>query len=316
MVRRTALLALGALSTLSMAQISDDFESGWDQTKWPISAPDCNQGGTVSLDTTVAHSGSNSMKVVGGPNGYCGHIFFGTTQVPTGDVYVRAWIRLQTALGSNHVTFIIMPDTAQGGKHLRIGGQSQVLDYNRESDDATLPDLSPNGIASTVTLPTGAFQCFEYHLGTDGTIETWLNGSLIPGMTVGPGVDNPNDAGWTRASYIPEITGVNFGWEAYSGDVNTVWFDDISIASTRVGCGPGSPGGPGSSTTGRSSTSGPTSTSRPSTTIPPPTSRTTTATGPTQTHYGQCGGIGYSGPTVCASGTTCQVLNPYYSQCL
>nr|1AZ6_A Chain A, CELLOBIOHYDROLASE I [Trichoderma reesei]1AZH_A Chain A, CELLOBIOHYDROLASE I [Trichoderma reesei]5X3C_A Chain A, Exoglucanase 1 [Trichoderma reesei] len=36
----------------------------------------------------------------------------------------------------------------------------------------------------------------------------------------------------------------------------------------------------------------------------------------TQSHAGQCGGIGYSGPTVCASGTTCQVLNPYYSQCL
>ncbi|KAK7454015.1 hypothetical protein VKT23_011525 [Stygiomarasmius scandens] len=32
--------------------------------------------------------------------------------------------------------------------------------------------------------------------------------------------------------------------------------------------------------------------------------------------YGQCGGIGYSGPTQCASGSTCTVSNPYYSQCL
>ncbi|EKM54287.1 glycoside hydrolase family 7 protein [Phanerochaete carnosa HHB-10118-sp] len=31
--------------------------------------------------------------------------------------------------------------------------------------------------------------------------------------------------------------------------------------------------------------------------------------------WGQCGGTGYSGPTVCASGFTCHVLNPYYSQC-
>ncbi|KAK6357997.1 hypothetical protein TWF730_007351 [Orbilia blumenaviensis] len=31
--------------------------------------------------------------------------------------------------------------------------------------------------------------------------------------------------------------------------------------------------------------------------------------------YGQCGGNGWTGPTSCASGT-CQVLNPYYSQCL
>jgi hypothetical protein len=54
-------------------------------------APDCNQGGTVSLDTTKAHSGSNSMKVVGA-GGYCGHAFFGTTKVPSGDVYVRTWL--------------------------------------------------------------------------------------------------------------------------------------------------------------------------------------------------------------------------------
>ncbi|GJE99510.1 CBM1 domain-containing protein [Phanerochaete sordida] len=32
--------------------------------------------------------------------------------------------------------------------------------------------------------------------------------------------------------------------------------------------------------------------------------------------WGQCGGIGWTGATTCVSGTTCQVLNPYYSQCL
>jgi endo-1,4-beta-xylanase len=32
--------------------------------------------------------------------------------------------------------------------------------------------------------------------------------------------------------------------------------------------------------------------------------------------WGQCGGQGYTGCTVCASGSTCQVGNPYYSQCL
>ncbi|KAF8603339.1 hypothetical protein BDV93DRAFT_442428 [Ceratobasidium sp. AG-I] len=32
--------------------------------------------------------------------------------------------------------------------------------------------------------------------------------------------------------------------------------------------------------------------------------------------YGQCGGIGYTGSTVCDSGTTCTVINSYYYQCL
>ncbi|KAH9902641.1 endo-1,4-B-xylanase A [Cubamyces lactineus] len=32
--------------------------------------------------------------------------------------------------------------------------------------------------------------------------------------------------------------------------------------------------------------------------------------------WGQCGGIGWTGPTTCVAGTVCTVLNPYYSQCL
>ncbi|GFF29321.1 probable feruloyl esterase C [Aspergillus udagawae] len=35
-----------------------------------------------------------------------------------------------------------------------------------------------------------------------------------------------------------------------------------------------------------------------------------------QSVYGQCGGIGWSGPTQCATGACCSYQNPYYSQCL
>ena len=130
-----------------------------------------------------------------------------------------------------------MPDSPQGANEfLRIGGQSDILMYNRETDDATLPDLSPQGIAASAALPTGAFQCFEYHIGTDGTIQTWLNNETVAGLTVGPGITNPNAQGWERESYKPKITGVYFGWESYSGDVNTFWYDDIVVSSTRVGC--------------------------------------------------------------------------------
>ncbi|KZS87210.1 hypothetical protein SISNIDRAFT_491270 [Sistotremastrum niveocremeum HHB9708] len=42
--------------------------------------------------------------------------------------------------------------------------------------------------------------------------------------------------------------------------------------------------------------------------------------GPTnapQTLYGQCGGEGYTGPSVCATSLTCSAIAPpYYSQCL
>ncbi|KAG6863887.1 Exoglucanase 1 [Blastosporella zonata] len=60
-----------------------------------------------------------------------------------------------------------------------------------------------------------------------------------------------------------------------------------------------------SSTTTKASTTSTTTTSAPA----------STATG-TQAKYGQCGGIGWTGPTVCAAGSTCTLNNAYYSQCL
>ncbi|KAK8030621.1 hypothetical protein PG990_000355 [Apiospora arundinis] len=152
MVRQTAVAVAGlalALAPVSLAQVSEGFENGWDQAKWPTYANDCNQGGKVTLDSSTAHSGKNSMRV-DGAGGYCGHIFFGTKSVPSGDIYVRTYLKASKALTDAHVSFITMPDSAQGNnKHLRIGGQSKILMYNRESDDATLPDLSPQGIAAS-----------------------------------------------------------------------------------------------------------------------------------------------------------------------
>ncbi|KAL3423002.1 acetyl xylan esterase [Phlyctema vagabunda] len=59
------------------------------------------------------------------------------------------------------------------------------------------------------------------------------------------------------------------------------------------------------------------------TTVAPGPTVTTTAGGTAPTsgagtvaRYGQCGGQGYSGPTVCVSPYTCTAANAYYSQCL
>jgi hypothetical protein len=59
------------------------------------------------------------------------------------------------------------------------------------------------------------------------------------------------------------------------------------------------------------SATGPASTT---TTTPPVTS--TQPSGSSQTHWGQCGGSGWTGPTTCVSPYNCVSQNAYYSQCL
>jgi hypothetical protein len=52
------------------------------------------------------------------------------------------------------------------------------------------------------------------------------------------------------------------------------------------------------------------------TTASQPSTTTAPTAGTTQSKWGQCGGSGWTGPTACASGSTCSSANPWYSQCL
>jgi len=65
-------------------------------------------------------------------------------------------------------------------------------------------------------------------------------------------------------------------------------------------------------------TSKSTSTTKVATTTTSAVVHTTTppSTGPTVPKFGQCGGSGWTGGTVCASGSTCTASSTYYSQCL
>jgi beta-glucosidase len=91
------------------------------------------------------------------------------------------------------------------------------------------------------------------------------------------------------------------------------------VSSSSSSSGSGSSGGSSSSssssTTSKAASSSSTGSSASKTTTSTSTT-TTTASGATQTHYGQCGGVGWTGPTACASPYTCTYSSAYYSQCL
>lgn len=111
----------------------------------------------------------------------------------------------------------------------------------------------------------------------------------------------------------------------------------VFYASGTVSGGGGSSSSPtaatSSSATSRSSTISSSTSVRPTTSSTSSTSAkttssstkvtvtsTTTSSPPVATcsaaKYAQCGGTGFTGCTACASGSTCQVQNAYYSQCL
>ncbi len=227
--------------------LSDDFEetpTGGppNPALWTISQPDCTGTGTLAVDDTQAHSGKHSVRVDGGA-GYCDHIFFANSSAISSigaQIYARLFLRLDAPLGQGHVTFLAMKDTADKGDDVRMGGQDAVLMYNRQSDDATLPVLSPTGVGDSIAPSPQKWVCIELHFDEGaGTIDTWVNGQEIAGLVEnGTAVPDISTQWLSRAGWKPSLSDFRLGWESYSGQTMTLWFDDVALAATRIGCGP------------------------------------------------------------------------------
>ncbi len=226
--------------------LSDDFEATAvggppNPALWTIAQPDCTGTGKLAVDDSQAHSGKHSVRVDGG-GGYCDHIFFANSSAIAGlgaQVYARLFLRLSAPLGAGHVTFLAMKDTADKGDDVRMGGQDMVLMYNRQSDDATLPVLSPTGVGDSVAIAQETWTCVEFHFDeTAGTIDTWVDSKEIPGLVEnGTSVADISTQWLSRAGWKPSLADFRLGWESYSGQTMTLWFDDVALAAKRIGCG-------------------------------------------------------------------------------
>ncbi|WP_436533623.1 cellulose-binding domain-containing protein [Actinoplanes sp. HUAS TT8] len=221
---------------------SDGFESQTGSTPsgaWAVTSPDCSGAGTATIDRTVAHTGSTSLKITGAA-GYCNHVFARNTTLisaVSNTWYVRYWVRHTTALPAAHVAAVAMTDANDGGKDLRFGGQNGALQFNRASDDATLPEQSPAGVALSKPLPVDTWNCVEFKVsGTDGTIETWLNGTSVPGLLEDGVATHDIDSQWLNRTWRPALTDLKLGWESYGDGADTLWYDDVAVSGSRNGC--------------------------------------------------------------------------------
>ncbi|KAA2252187.1 cellulose-binding protein [Solihabitans fulvus] len=217
----------------------DGFENQTGPTPsgdWSLAFPNCQGTGTATVDSSTAHSGSKSVRI-DGHAGYCNHVFLGTSRgITASSLYARFYVRHTTALPDAHVAFVAMKDTADGGKDLRMGGQNRAMQWNRESDDATLPEQSPAGVAQSVPLPVNQWNCVEFGI-TGSDLRTWVNGTEVPGLHADSTPTPDVDAQWLRrGGWRPAPADLRLGWESYGTGDDTLWFDDVVVAASRIGC--------------------------------------------------------------------------------
>jgi len=160
-------------------------------------------------------------------------------------------------------------------------------------------------------------QCFNLQITGSGT--------TTPSGTLGENLYHSADPGILVNIYTSLSTYIIPGPTLYSGAVSVA---QTSSAITSWGNATVSGGGATSTTSRSSSASVKTTTTTTttsgttfSTTTKSTATTTTTSSGrgastSTQTLYGQCGGGGYTGPTVCVASATCSTANSYYAQCI
>ncbi|KAK3897854.1 glycoside hydrolase superfamily [Staphylotrichum tortipilum] len=157
----------------------------------------------------------------------------------------------------------------------------------------------PLGKAATYFQPRGAAA------PVSGQIYPYWAGPLTNGVAVGLVAASGAQTLSVNFADVPGLGAGTWNWvEYYTGKTGTGTSVSFALASHDMAI-----------LKVTNATSGSTS-SASSTTLLSSSTTTTTAPRTTQTHYGQCGGIGWTGPTACETPYGCKYSNDWYSQCL
>jgi hypothetical protein len=223
--------------------LCDGFESASaggppSTTHWTIATPNCSGTGAVIVDSAVSHTGEHSLRIDGAA-GYCNHVFVAnsTAMANLGStLWARMFLRLQSGLGAEHVTFLALHDSSDN-KDLRMGGQSNIFMWNRELNDATLPALSPAGIALSLAPTANTWHCLEFNVTSSGALQTFVDGATITGLTIDGVATADIDQQWLNSgAWTPTLTDLRIGWESYGSGAMTLWVDDVALGTSRIGC--------------------------------------------------------------------------------
>jgi hypothetical protein len=187
-----------------------------------------NGEGELVIDDSTAHSGTRALKAHGA--GFNTFLVLSSELLPSasGRLHVRSFVRMAEAMSAGHNTFIVADTQAApgAGNAFRFGEMNGMLMYTVSGD--THGALA-NDNYYTDHMPGAAFQpmtwaCLEVALDHQKPeIQVWLDGVEIADLHHGDWPLDPYDA-------------LRFGFEKYAGPVSDIWYDDIAIGSTRLGC--------------------------------------------------------------------------------
>jgi hypothetical protein len=213
----------------------DDFEAGTTagmpppSPKWSIAL---NGMGTVVVDgTTPAHSGSKSVHV-SSAGGY--QTFFALSGAPVfppagGLLYLRLYIRLGAAMTGGHNTYYKAGAAGMNSSEheTRIGVMNSMLMINQPAGDRGFlsnQNYYTDGMKPGVVFAPMAWTCVEALFDPPhSTFDIWVDGKEVPDL---------HRTDWQQ----DPLGSFHFGFEKYAGPDADIWYDDIAVSASPIGC--------------------------------------------------------------------------------
>ena len=220
------------------AAAEDSVPSGWHSfVAYVVDMNNSKSGQAYALaDSTKPHEGVRSLHVVGGQTPAM--LTYGLPS-NTNAIYMRSYVWLTGKLGenpgNNHETLIgIRKSAGQANDEVRFGEIKGVIGTNEVPSDDISPTQEQWGMGPTISA--GQWHCIEVAFLGDGAtheVIAWSDGVEVHR------IDDPSQ--WNNGALGATFLDGKFvefiiGWHSFSSYDNEIWFDDIVVATERIGC--------------------------------------------------------------------------------
>jgi hypothetical protein len=239
------------------ALIFDNFESGIDGQApegWsvilgfgPLGNPASNNVGAPNyalIDSSVAYSGEKSVHIrMPGNSTIAGQLIYRELPANVDRLYVRTWMNTSADIGKStpgghgdHAHFMgtfASPEIGSVPREVRFGiVRGGPLGGFHPSDGDTSTEQNP-----ATTIQSGVWTCVEWAVYRDTAFDEmygWVNDELVLAAVGSSDWGQIGSSNWADGTQ----NYVQFGWRQFGSvaSMTDIWFDDIVVSESRVGC--------------------------------------------------------------------------------
>ena len=237
--------------------VQDNFDSSTangpaDSAKWQAYAS--TDTGAPVIDSSKSASPPNSARTQGTSSGNGSFLVpVSGLPAPMNKFYVRVRVNFGTGTSAltGHVAYLVGSAARDESKtELRLGASippgfgTAMMDLNLQNPADSGGEVTrfSNGFttggnpinAAGFDFIAGQWYCLEALFdGGNDAFHVWIDGTENTNMAVTNFAVTGQPA---RNAWAPSYSFIKIGAQNYSGDVGTVWYDDVVVATQQVGC--------------------------------------------------------------------------------